>query len=40
MLTTQNGTRRAVSPSAAYKVRGHLLKDSVVVSLRAVRLRE
>jgi hypothetical protein len=32
MLTTQNGTRRAVSPSAAYKVRGHLLKDPVVVS--------
>ena len=31
MLTTQNGTRRAVSPSAAYKVRGYLLKDSVVV---------
>jgi hypothetical protein len=32
MLTTQNGTKRAVSPSAAYKVRGNLLKDSVVVS--------
>jgi hypothetical protein len=32
MLTTQNGARRAVSPSAAYTDRGYLLKDSVAVS--------